>query len=60
VGGSALCAADQIYSSTRVDQKGRLHIVLESGKEIVRLKAKGQSSFGDAWISQDGRTLAGP
>jgi hypothetical protein len=52
-----LCAADQVYRSALVDDKGQLHIKLTSGKEILPRKSKGQTSFGDAWISPDDRTL---
>lgn len=52
-----LSAADLLYRSALVDDKGWLHITLESGKEIIPPKSKGQASFGDAWISQDGRTV---
>jgi hypothetical protein len=53
----ALCAADQLYRSAVVDDKGQLHIKLASGKEILPPKGKGQESFGDAWISPDSRTV---
>jgi hypothetical protein len=52
-----LRAADQVYLSAVVDGQGQLHIKLASGKEILPQKSKGQESFGDAWISHDGRTV---
>jgi len=52
-----LCAADQVYRSVVVDDKGQLHIKRASGKEILPRKSKGQTSFGDAWISPDDRTV---
>ena len=52
-----LCAADQVYRSTAVDDRGQLHIKLASGKEVLPPKSKGQTSFGDAKISPDGRTV---
>jgi hypothetical protein len=57
VAGLTLCAADQVYRSAVVDDKGQLHIKLASGKEILPPKANGQASFGDTWISPDGRTV---
>jgi hypothetical protein len=53
----ALCAADPLYRSVVVDDKGQLHIKLASGKEILPRKSKGQTSFGDPGISADGRTV---
>ena len=52
-----LCAADQVYRSAIVDGKGRLHIKLANGKEIVPRMRKGQTSFGDAWIAPDSHTV---
>ena len=45
------------YHSVSVDQTGRLHIVLDSGKEILPPKLRGQVSFGDPVISPDRRTV---
>ncbi|HEX3569206.1 MAG TPA: hypothetical protein VHU44_00120 [Acidobacteriaceae bacterium] len=52
-----LCAADQVYRSTVVDDQGQLRIRLASGKEILAPKREGQVSFGDAWISPDSHTV---
>jgi hypothetical protein len=52
-----LCADDPSYRSVSVDQIGRLHIVLDSGKEILPPKLPGQVSFGDPVISGDRRTV---
>jgi hypothetical protein len=52
-----LCAADQLYRSVVVDDKGQLHITLASGKETLPRKSKGQTSFADARISPDDRTV---
>ena len=53
----AVCAADQVYRSAVVDDRGQLHIKLASGEEILPPKSKGQESFDDASISPDGRTV---
>lgn len=50
-------AAEAVYESAVVDPDGWLHIKLTSGKEIIPPKSQGQVSFGDAWISPDGRTV---
>jgi hypothetical protein len=47
-------AAD--YRSVSVDESGQLHIVLDSGKQILPPKAQGQVSFADPAISPDRRT----
>ena len=52
-----VCAADEVYRSAVVDDKGQLHLKLASGKEILPRKSKGQTSFGDARISSDGCTV---
>jgi len=52
-----LCAADQVYRSAVVDDKGQLRIELASGKEILPGESKGQISFSDASISPDRRTV---
>jgi len=44
------------YRSVRVDDDGRLHILLESGQEIAPPTEKEQTSFSDPAISPDGRT----
>jgi hypothetical protein len=54
---TALLSDDAIYRSVRVDNEGRLHIIPESGKEILRNKSRGQTSFDDPKISPDGRTV---
>ena len=45
------------YRSASVDQNGQLHIVLDSGQEILPFKISGQVSFGRPSISSDGRTV---
>jgi len=46
-----------IYRSVTVDRNGQLHIVLESGKEIMPPRIRGQKSFDEPAISPDGRTV---
>jgi hypothetical protein len=46
------------YRSVSVDRDGRLHIVLDSGKEILPRKRSGQTSFGGPTISPDRRSVA--
>ena len=65
LGGTALLLAAALplslrateYRSVSVDQSGQLHIVLDSGKEILPPKVRGQVSFGDPVISPDRRTI---
>jgi hypothetical protein len=45
------------YDSVSVDRTGRLHIVLDSGKEILPPKLPGQVSFGNPVISPDRWTV---
>jgi hypothetical protein len=45
------------YRSASVDSHGQLHIVLDSGREIVLQKSKDQAAFGDPAISPDRRTV---
>ncbi len=45
------------YRSVSVDQSGQLHIVLDSGKEILARKVSGQASFDHPLISPDQRTV---
>jgi hypothetical protein len=40
-----------------VDKNGQLHIVLDSGKEILPPKSRDQVSFGQPAISPDRRTV---
>lgn len=49
-------AGGEEYRSVSVDPAGRLHIVLDSEKEILPPKAAGQVSFGSPAISPDRRT----
>jgi hypothetical protein len=53
----ALFAGDPIYRSVSVDKSGQLHIVLDSGKEILPKKTSGQTSFGVPLISPDDHTV---
>ena len=52
-----LSARVALYSSASVDESGQLHIVLDSGKEILPRKTQGQVSFGSPLISPDRRTV---
>ena len=53
----AISADDaQRYRSASVDNQRQLHIVLETGKEILPRKFPGQTSFDDPKISPDSRT----
>jgi hypothetical protein len=54
---SPLSAFAQKYKAVRVDDKGRLHIVSDAGKETVVSKTRGQTSFADVTISPDRRTV---
>ena len=45
------------YRSVSLDRNRQLHIVLESGKEILAPKVRGQLSFGDPVISPDRQTV---
>jgi hypothetical protein len=53
----ALFAADPLYRSVSLDRDGQLHIVLDSGKEVLAPKLKGQMAFDDPYISPDRRTV---
>jgi hypothetical protein len=53
----AFSVADPIYTSATVDSAGQLHIVLNSGKEILPAKLKGQVAFDSPALSPDGRTV---
>jgi hypothetical protein len=52
-----LSADGPSYRSVSVDPAGRLHIVPDSGNEILPPKLPGQVSFGDAAISSDRRSV---
>jgi hypothetical protein len=52
-----LFASGPGYRSASVDESGQLHIVLDSGREILPEKAHGQVSFTDPLISPDRRTV---
>lgn len=52
-----LCAETPMYRSVSVDQSGQLHIVLDSGKELVPPKEKDSTGFDAAAISPDRRTV---
>ncbi|MGB7761167.1 MAG: hypothetical protein WBL61_15145 [Bryobacteraceae bacterium] len=53
----SLFASGPVYRSVSVDESGQLHIVLDSGKEILTPKTPGQVSFGSPLISPDSRTV---
>lgn len=52
-----LFARGPVYRSVSVDKSGQLHIVLDSGKEILPKKNPGQLSFGLPLISPDDHTV---
>jgi hypothetical protein len=54
-----LCAGQtaQQYSSVRIDGERRLHIVLNSGREVIPQMEKDQVSYGKVSISTDHTTL---
>jgi hypothetical protein len=52
----ALFASGPVYRSLSVDGSGQLHIVLDSGKEVLPEKTPGQISFGLPRISPDDHT----
>jgi hypothetical protein len=54
---SIAAATASRYRAVSVDSAGRLHIVLDSGGEVLPPKAKGQVSFGNPAISPDERTV---
>jgi hypothetical protein len=52
-----LFATDPAYRSVSVDNVGQVHIIPQSGKEILLKKAQGQVSFDAALISGDSQTV---
>lgn len=50
-------ASGEKYKSASVDQSGQLHILLDSGKEVLPNKIKGQVSFNNPKLSPDRRTI---
>ena len=52
-----LFATDPAYRSVAVDNVGQLHIIPQSGKEILPKKAQGQVSFDAALVSGDSQTV---
>ena len=55
--GLTLFATDPAYRSVSIDEGGQLHVLLESGKEILPKKTQGQLSFDAPMISTDSRTI---
>lgn len=53
----ALWAAGPLYRSATVDANGQLHIVLDSGREILAPKLKAQIAFDSPMLSPDRRTI---
>jgi len=51
------CGHAPEYRSVLIDQSGQLHIILDSGKEILPPKTRGQVSFAYAVISPDRLTV---
>jgi hypothetical protein len=49
-------AQDLGYRDVRVDQSGQLHIVLDTGKEVLPAKLSNQVAFSEPLISSDHRT----
>jgi hypothetical protein len=54
----ALIAGESLYRFASVDATGQLHVVLESGREILPRKLSGQVSFCAPLVSPDHRTVA--
>jgi hypothetical protein len=54
----ALAAQGAGYRSIRIDESGRLHIMLDGGKEILAPKKLGQVSISEPAISADRQTVA--
>ena len=52
-----LFAGSPAYRSVSVDGSGQLHIVLDSGKEVLPRKIQGQVSFDSPLVSPDRRTV---
>ena len=53
----SLYSSDLTYRSVSVDTAGQVHIVLQSGQEILPNKTEGQVSFDAARLSEDFRTV---
>jgi len=53
----ALLAGGPAYRSVSVDESGQLHIVLDSGKEVLPRKIREQVSFGAPLVSPDRRAV---
>jgi hypothetical protein len=47
----------ETYKSVSIDQSGALHILLDSGKEVLAPKDKDQAGFDSPQISSDGKTV---
>ena len=54
---AAAIPADSVYRSVSVDERGQIHIVASSGKEILPPKLPAQIAFGDPRIAPGGRTV---
>ena len=52
-----LFAAEASVRSVSVDDGGQLHLVLDSGKEVLPQKIEGQVAFDAALIAEDRRTV---
>src|SRR5258707_301182 len=45
------------YRSASVDKSGQLHVILDSGKEVLPKRIPGQVAFGSPLVSPDHRTV---
>jgi hypothetical protein len=54
---ATLCAADPLVRAVRIDAKGQLYIMLDSGREVLAPKVPGQTAFSSPLISPDRRTV---
>ncbi len=54
---STLFAADLLVRAVRVDAQGQLHIVLDSGRDLLAPKIPRQAAFDSPLISPDRRTV---
>jgi hypothetical protein len=52
-----LVAGSPEYRSASVDKSGQLHVILDSGKEVLPKRIAGQVAFGSPLVSPDHRTV---
>src|SRR5258706_1233902 len=52
-----LFAGSPDYRSASVDKTGQLHVILDSGKEVLPKKIQGHVAFGSPLVSPNHRTV---